>query len=559
MTDPAPPAIRARVADHSLFILYPFHIALSEPKDGLNPEDQPLPSPALRLAEVIDAPWQAKLTAALQKKAEQRLAEVTQKHPSRDSEHAGRNRNQAAPTNDNIWEESDWPIAPDMDTQVARLLAQPKDGGKQATSGVPLKIWTLSRQNNVRDALKGSVGLARHLDPRLVIKFSPAAVKRMSASAGSEAPNTMTVEIGTVRALAFQTGQGMLVAELRFTPPASGTLTTAMLVEAVVALCADRHLSWVDRDGDELPASSTEHRVRLRIMLRALLGRFAVRETTSYRFFTYTYARLDAAIGPLERQRLMIQLACKYTDDYRINPSAFDGRIYQPFQSVSHLAALEGATTIVEDVAFEDRDAPNFLTDFGANAIERRYLPVVVVAYHAFVALLDLTQDTRSWINLRAPTSEEAARLHSLRDRILEFRLFHRLTYVSLLTMPNELYGALARAFAIERMLTNADRDVTEISTVLDTRVRQAEARRSTWFRRLTAASLAVISGSFIGKVIVETLTSSGWHLVGHLVELGFAVLFGGAAWWWSERGGGGDHAQQEVAAHLGHEAKFGP
>ena len=142
---------------------------------------------------------------------------------------------------------------------------------------------------------------------------------------------------------------------------------------------------------------------------------------------------------------------------------------------VSHLATLEGAVTIVEDVPFEDRPRASFLADFGTNAIERRYLPVVVLAYHAFLVLLNLTQEGRAWINLRAPSSKDARRLRKLREDILEFRLFHHLTYVSVLTMLNEFHRRLTWALGLERMLPIADRDVAEIGIWLDARLKEAE------------------------------------------------------------------------------------
>ena len=217
------------------------------------------------------------------------------------------------------------------------------------------------------------------------------------------------------------------------------------------------------------------------------------------------------------------------------------------------------------------------MENYGSEAIERRYLPVVVLAYHAFLTLLHLLQDSRSWINLRAPSRQEANDLRELRDRALEFRLFHRLSYVSLLTMPNEFYHRLASAFGLERMLASADRDVAELSALLDARVKEAEANRSRWFRLLTATSLAIIAGATLGKIVVEAVPAAwinglitGIHDhaevviriahkmridrsdFGHFVELVFAVVFGGFALWWSEGAEIEKGTKDELAAHTG-------
>ena len=131
---------------------------------------------------------------------------------------------------------------------------------------------------------------------------------------------------------------------------------------------------------------------------------------------------------------------------------------------------------------------------------------MVVLAYHAFLVLLNLTQEGRAWINLRAPSSKDARRLRKLREDILEFRLFHHLTYVSVLTMLNEFHRRLTWALGLERMLPIADRDVAEIGIWLDARLKEAESQRSGWFRRLTAASLAIISGATLGRILLETV-----------------------------------------------------
>jgi hypothetical protein len=247
--------------------------------------------------------------------------------------------------------------------------------------------------------------------------------------------------------------------------------------------------------------------------------------------------------------------------------ATFNERLYQPFESISHLTALEGAATLVESAPFEDRPRAHFLEAYGSNSIEPRYLPVVIIAYHGFLALLNLLQDSRSWINLRAPTRMEAKSLRDLRDRALEFRLFHRLATVSVLTMPNEFYHRLSQALGLDRMLASADRDVAELSVVLDDRVREREEIRAHGFHRWTTTWLAVISGATLGKILVEgvtnipmlqsVLTATNLTLLEHkatgfAVEVVLAFAFGAFAWFKSRRGETDDDTRDEIAAHTG-------
>jgi hypothetical protein len=585
-------ASQARASGHSIYLLYRFRVAERRLKvrprsilnrfrsDKTSTDGEQLARPSVKLKTLIEAPWQPKITDELRQKAEdlQRTAEAKGRKSDRQSEerldNAKRGKQSAQ---DNIWCESDWVVAPEMDPQVARLLSQQHvNGGSQdIVPGNPVKVWTLSSQNNIRDPLMGRVGLARYLKPALAIKFSPASIKRMEARLGGKAPRSVVAELGEVRALAFRTGHGLLVTEVHIRAAnRSGAIALPVLVESVVALCGDRHLAWLEPDGGEFGVRAGKHGLKLRDMLDTLLGDYAKQQMATARLFTYTLVKLDAALDPAERRRLMVQLAGKYTDDYRIDPSAFDERIYQPFESVSHLAALEGAVTIVEDVPSENRARADFLANFGANAIEPRYLPIVVLAYHAFVVLLNLTQDSRRWIDLGTPSARDADRLRRLRDRILEFRLFHRLSHVSLLTMLNEFHYCLNRAFGLERMLTTADRDVAEIGALLDARLRQAEAQRVAWFRRLIATSLAIVAGSTVAKIIVQTLRHipvewvrdhAAWAAdlaqwiqgiapdtaTGSLIELGFAVVFGILAWWWSEGHEIDQHVKDELIVHM--------
>jgi hypothetical protein len=634
--------------EHSIYLLYPFRWDAQpndkKPKKPIRKkhtgaEAERLFRPSVHLSTLSAAAWHPGLSEALRKKAERIRSELPRSATgAADSDQSTPAASGGHLDHHNIWTKSRWAIAADMEPHLARLLSQGGFGDGPDGANV-IAVWGVNRQNNVRDALNGCIGLARYLKPRPAIAFSAAAVKRLEAASAAQAPAMavlrveiddpgetklrkgdqldkaaldkanatsrdegrkeavahpvrlgIPIEFGEVRALGFRTGHGILVFEIHIRSGApSGAVAMPLLVESLVALCADRHMTWLSGDGTELKEDRPKQKtLSLNDMVGTLLGHQAKHATTGNRVFTYTFAKLDRPINPKQRQRLivhLVQLACKYTDDYRIDPAAFEERVYQPFDSISHLAALEGAASLVENAPFEDRARARFLEDYGANSIEARYLPVAVVAYHAFLTLVTLLQDSRRWIDLRAPSRKEAEYLRGLRDRALEFRLFHRLSFVSLLTMPNEFYHRLSGAFGLERMLASADRDVAELSTILDTRVREAEADQLSWFHRLTAAALVFISAATLGTILNETvpvswvkyfvdLTSktAPWISVArglgvnrlealHFLELMFAVVCGWKAWLWSKvheaseigiAGDVDDHTKEEIAAHTG-------
>jgi hypothetical protein len=627
-----------QATEHSIYLLYPFRWDAQSNdkkrqklvrKKHTHAEAECLFRPSVHLSTLSTAPWQPVLGEALREKAEQIRSELPgSASGAADGDQPSPDTPDRVSDRHNIWIKSRWAIAPDMEPHLARLLSQGGFGDRREVANV-IDVWRVNRQNNVKEALNGRIGLARQLKLRPAIAFPEAAVKRLENAFAAQAPAMavlqvqvddpgetklrkgakldkaafdqvnatsrnedrkeavahpvrlgIPIEFGEVRAFGFRTGHGILVFEIHIRSGApEGAVVIPLMVESLVALCADRHLTWLSNDGTELKEDSKQKKLlSLKNIVGTLLGHQAKHATTGNRVFTYTFATLDRIIDPVIRQRLIVQLACKYTDDYRIDPAAFEERVYQPFESISHLATLEGAATLVENAPFEDRERPKFLVDYGANSIETRYLPVAVAAYHAFLTLVALLQDSRRWIDLRAPSRDEAYYLRELRNRALEFRLFHRLSFVSYLTMPNEFYNRLSRAFGLERMLASADRDAAELSTILDTRVKEAEAKQLSWFHRLTSVALVFISAATLGQILNETLPVSRinhfvdistktapWiisiaHGLGftrvealHLLELIFAILCGWTAWRWSKAHEAEDvGTKDEIAAHTG-------
>lgn len=583
--EPAMATDASLVTAHSIYLLYPFRIATNRQVRGENARIKSdraagkLPAgPVVRLGALTEATWQPGLSTQQQNLAEKIQAKRTGNGdaPAPDPAPVV---GESARLDENIWCEAIWNIAPEMEPQVKRLLsswaaqtkAAPNDdrkvtsnssqglsGDEDDAAGDAVRVWMLKKDNRIREALRGRVGLARYLQPQLAVEFSPGALKRLEARLGTKPPMSATIAIDKLRVLTFSDDLGLLITEIKVEGERKeNPIAPALLTEALVAACGDRNWVWLGRDDIKFPARAEKCDLTLRTMLSTLLGDYAEPDEVTgarrqksksgatgggiggARTFSYTSVTLDKPLAAADRQRLMAQLACKYTDDYRIEQAAFAQRIYQPFESVSHLTSLEGVVTLVENSPFDNRARAEFLNTFGSNAVEPRYLPVVVLAYHAFLALLHLTQDSRRQINLKAPSSQEAAYLSKLRDRALEFRLYYRLSYVSLLTMPNELYHRLGDALGLDRMLASVDRDLTELSALLDARVKKAEAAQANWFRRVATALLVFISGATFFRTVFDVFLSTEMvdRRFQFLLALGCAIVVAALAFWFSDGG----------------------
>ncbi|KAA0677471.1 hypothetical protein [Roseomonas genomospecies 6] len=396
------------------------------------------------------------------------------------------------PKGQSLWKESPWPLT-DLDPQVTEQLTV-RDG-----QGA-LKVLALPSQRNIRKWLTG--GQVSEL--RLRLPFSASARKRLERR-GLPRIDSVGVDFGSIRLLPFRTGQGVLLVETRFVT--GGPMPDTVLVEAATALCHDRGLEWRLTNGDHVPTRGGKDRFTLASLLGSLVQDTALQPLNGRRLFSYAFAAFDERLDDQRRDRLLVQLSRKYTDDYRIMDPLGDASHVRVFDTVAHAAYSEGCATVVERLPANGADKPpDFLTGFLKNAVEARYLGVAALDVHAREALLTLSRDSTFWPDMDNPSEEQIESLSRLQKQILAYRLRCRVSRVSPISMHNSFHEILSNAFRLDGILRDVNDDAQEIGTYLQER--QAELKRES--EKIWRLLIKMIAGASILSVVTDLLNFFG-------------------------------------------------
>ena len=392
------------------------------------------------------------------------------------------------PKGQSLWKESPWPLT-DLDPQVTEQLTVRDSQGA-------LKVLALDSQRNIRKWLTG--GQVPEL--RLRLPLSAAARKRLERR-GLPRIDSVGVDFGSIRLLPFRTGQGVLLVETRFIT--GGPMPDTVLVEAATALCHDRGLEWRLTNGDRVPTRSGQDRFTLASLLGSLVQDTAIQPLNSRRLFSYAFAAFDERLDDQRRDRLLVQLSRKYTDDYRIMDALGDASHVRVFDTVAHAAYSEGCATVVERLPANGADKPpDFLTGFLKNAVEARYLGVAALDVHAREALLTLSRDSTFWPDMDNPSKKHIESLSRLQKQILAYRLHCRVSRVSPISMHNSFHEILSDAFRLDSLLQHVNDDAQEIGAYLQER--QAELKRES--EKIWRLLVKMIAGASILSVATDLL-----------------------------------------------------
>jgi hypothetical protein len=200
---------------------------------------------------------------------------------------------------------------------------------------------------------------------------------------------------------------------------------------------------------------------------------FQVEERT--RSFTYSTILLESFPDDAESvKHLAFRCAHRYTTDYRIHQTEVVEDIYEPFVSVVHAFALEGAASILDG-----SDA--FLSEQFVERVRQAYLWLIVMACHEQAYLLWLVG--RGNLNVNS-SGRKPEKLKELINDFLEFRLLHSVPLVSSIEMHNQSYELARRKLHLNELVQKVTRDVVEVERWL---TQQSEHARVEQHRRLEA------------------------------------------------------------------------
>lgn len=415
-----------------------------------------------------------------------------------------------------VWTPRPLPLSRDLLPHVTDILGAAAEGG----------AVTLAMTDAARDLLLDFGGPVRGLK----VALSGSARERLQARLGREYDAGLVAAVAGIDLACFNTG--VAVAVVRFeVAEADGTAAPAEAVlEGLAALCH--------------AGASGRNDLLVRFLGAALAGARQL-NGTSGRLFSYMALRLDRPLADEDaRRELAVRLARRYTDGYRVRPDMAGFEIQRPFDGVTHGFSLEGGATIVEAGA----DAPDFLVNFIANSVRSAYLPVALVAYHQYLALLEMSRRSMVSLTTHGERREaELARLQGLKHALLRYRVGHRVTLVSQVTMHNQVYDAWGRVLMLDRLQDEVSKDVAEADRYLASHSRDWLATIGSFLLGFLTAHTFVETA---GKAVFETM---GLH--GHLPPVALLALstLGGVAMAWQAWHHGHPPAAEDEGGAHGH------
>jgi len=330
-----------------------------------------------------------------------------------------------------------------------------------------------------------------------IINLGPKAASRI----GMDSQSTLAVYLVEVTFLCFRTGVGIAVVEVEIDIPQNHPAPLAVLIEAAHLLSDERRLpllTWKPAEAKTdttdmagagpavLPVTaapgkavtSKKDRFHLSDLLRPLIGDGGYQILGGRRIFSYTTAVTHSQVKPERCREIAFRLSRHYNYAYAPQLTGSGTEIIEPFTNVIHATSLEGAATIVTLPAEQQPDGsiPEFLTNWFDTAYRPAYLPIVIVAYHEHLALLDFAQSAAVDLDFDKLADTQIAALKRLCHRFLAFRLRYRPAQVSFITMHNEFSNGLRRALGSESLSQKAAQDAIEAEMRLSRHVAELEA-----------------------------------------------------------------------------------
>ncbi len=418
-----------------------------------------------------------------------------------------------------VWEPGTLKPGPGLLPYVRRLFGeceprQPAVADQSAAGPKPAPLGRVLRlTESARKLIQGECLAYSRETPKderrprkLGLLLAPAARARIARRVPDFAAESLTVDILGIHWIAFRTGYGFLMAEVRFASAEGGGLDPYLIVEGLCSLSRINRLAWHRGDRSVLQDAPI---FSFGSLVRGLVGRGGASGQPE-RVFTATWLQLRAASDQADLRRLLTQLARHDTDDYR-TPEFIPGRVsLNPFTNIAHCFALEGCATATDLSAYAPDPAPEFFEQYLSVTYRRHYLPIFLLAWHEFYFLLHATARAGVW----PEPGEEAdaiACMQDTREAVTRFILCFRYSNVSRIGLHNEVSRALREALGLDRMLTDLDRVAVQIDAYLS-RVAAAQAadlasrhaRRFHWASVIGGAGIGWLIGFTIVKEILE-------------------------------------------------------
>lgn len=364
-----------------------------------------------------------------------------------------------------VWEDTQIVLGNDLYQHVKRLL-----GGAGVTednidsSALNRDHPSVFRLSDSAGKLIGGRRLAYgretpkqdRLPKRLVVNISKAAQARIARRHPRYDYTFIEFDVSDVQYVSFRTGYALLVVEIEFLEADQAGVDPYLIVEGIYSLSRFNRCSWransyaTDDEASEFTFGS---------MIHSLVGHKSHR-TIADRVFTATCLVWKGKPDPFELDKLMVQLGRHYTDDYKVHSGAGGIEFVRNFKNVTHVFCLEGASTAVSLGDYADGKAPEFLRNYLSNTFKSHYLPILMLAYHKYWFLVNATTNASIWAK-SGEEKENIEHLRQVREKLTNFMLCFRFTYVSHISMHNDVNQALENSLGLDRLLTELHDDTS--------------------------------------------------------------------------------------------------
>lgn len=458
------------------------------------------------------------------------------------------------------WEPDPTRLSGDFHDSLSKVydLSPLSEGRWRLAKGVVDSLNKRAQHDLDKPPGSADVSVARRGGCGLALKLSRAACSRLGDTAPASCMVPIRIEAGWLHL--YQTRSAQIVFEVSV-----GTETTsaALAVETLHALAHDRGglntagPDWTGalgrlRSRGELVSVNGSVEPTGRFNLFDLAARLVKTEETTTvgldrgRAFTFALARTSDALTAAQRTHWVGRLARRLTGDYSPTPGDDPDRapaqLVTTFDTVTHGCAVEGGATLVSDAGSVD-----FLSDFVSHTGERVYLQLALLARKTYHDLVELSEDSAHHIEFAdlgdiGSLEGLANTLTRMQERLLNFRLVHRFSVVSVVENHNLVHAAWRQSMRLDRILTDVSADVAEVVAYLQTlsdRRRETRLARNTAWLQAVFAFFAVWQGS---AALVKALAPwiEGWLVYAGRAESGslpvwtdpvLPLALGGLAW----------------------------
>lgn len=413
------------------------------------------------------------------------------------------------------------------------------------------KLYRLSAR--MRDLLRKGDAYLESTPPKdrfthsLAMILKPAAARRIRAQLppGQDIPDEMifaaencsgkggnprlVVPISINQILVYHFGTNRIVCQVGFEAslPANFTMTDVVLSELVDHAGRFADLGWIEMPNKVLRTETEDEKPRLIEIPRFSLGSLVARMLfgpggeiqRSFRTFTHTYAQIGPDHPKMDASALKLfgtRIARQYTTDYALSEEIAGAIRVADFDNVHHYLAREGGATIV--YPHTNGEPVAFLEDYANTALERSYLPILVLTLHQHTRMLELA--ARSVLSTPDPdvlierTDELAdAKIdvekidqdwRELQDGLVLLQSRFRFMQISQITMHNSFNKALRDCFDLDAMEAALSRDLAEMSERIRAGIARYNQLRASRFAERYGWIAKAITGVVAGIFFLE-------------------------------------------------------